>query len=224
MNVLCIHANPRDGGFVHGSLDAVASCLRERGASVRPLHLRNEGILDCTGCFACLRTGACVLDDSMEAICRSMRDADGYVVGGSVRNGHVTALYKRLLERITYPLIFTGDLTGKMVLSVSAVGKMGGKRATRKLLGLDGTGAYHVGHLFFRTDIPTRLTVDAVRRRLERAADQFLDRFRAEWRPGPLWHAARRVDRFIMKRRLFAGNPELYRHVIECYRRRGWMR
>ena len=224
MKVIGIYGNPKDGGFVHGCMDAIAKRLEERDVVVERLHLREQGILDCTGCFTCLRTGSCVLDDPMNGICERMRQADGYVIGCSVRNGYATALYKKFYERITYPLIFTGDMTGKFVLSVSAVGKMGGRGATSKLLGLAGTGAYHAGGLFFHTGIPTRLTVDAARVGLERAADRFLERYGAGWRPGPLWRLARRVDHFVMKRLLFAKSPETYRHVIECYRRRGWMK
>ena len=224
MNVIGICGNPKEGGFVHGCLEAIAHRLEKQGVQVEWLYLRNQGILDCTGCFTCLRTGTCVLEDPMNDICRRMRGADGYVIVCSVRNGYVTALYKRFYERITYPLIFTGDLTGKFVLSVSAVGKMGGQRPTSKLLGLEGTGAYHVGHLFFHTDIPTRLTVDGARSRLDRAADRFLGRFRAGWRPGALWHAGRLIDHLVTKRFMLAGKPDVYRHVIDCYRKRGWMK
>ena len=115
MNVMIIYGNPKEGGFVHGCLDAISERLGQRDVQVERLHLHRQGILDCTGCFTCLRTGACVLEDQMNGICERMRQADGYVIGCSVRNGYVTALYKRFYERITYPLIFTGDLIRRAI-------------------------------------------------------------------------------------------------------------
>jgi multimeric flavodoxin WrbA len=224
MKVMVINGNPKEGGFVHGCLDALAQRLERQGAQVETLHLRAQDIQHCTGCFACLRTGVCVLQDSMNEIAQRMRSADGFVIGCSVRNGYVTALYKTFYERITYPLIFTGDLVGKLALSVSSVGKMGGRRVTARFLGLKDSDVYPAGHLFFYTDIPTSLTVDAVRNRLDRAADRFLARLRAGCRPGPLWRIAHFADHLVMRRFLLAKKPDVYAHVIDCYRKRGWMK
>ena len=224
MNAVVLYANPKDGGFVHGCLDAIAERLAAGGAAVEHRHLKDEGIADCTGCFACLHSGRCVLDDGMNDLCERLRAADALVIGCSVRNGGVTALYKRFYERITYPLIFTGDLTGTHVLSVSAVGKMGGRRATAKLLGLRGTGAYPAGHLFFHTGIPTDKAPADVAPRLDAAADRLAERVRAGRRPGPLWHLARRLDRAVMARLLFAKDPDLYAHVLARYRQHGWLK
>jgi multimeric flavodoxin WrbA len=224
MKVIAIYGNPKAGGFVHGCLDAICDRLEIRGTDLERLHLREQGIQDCTGCFACLRTGECVLPDAMNEICRRMRAADGFVVGCSVRNGYVTALYKRFFERITYPLGFTGDLAGKYVLSVSAVGKATGKRATGRLLGLQGEGAYRTGHLFFHTGIPTTRTVDDCRGALEAGADRFLRRFEKRWRPGPLFHIGRRFDRFLIRKLMLNKDPDTYAHVIDCWKRRGWMK
>lgn len=223
MNAMTIYANPADGGFVHGCLDAISDRLEARGDAVERLRLKDADVRDCSGCFACLRTGECVLDDEMNDVCERMRSADAFVIGGSVRNGYVPALYKRFYERITYPLIFTGDLTGKCVLSVAAVGIMTGRRATAKLFGLHGTGAGHVGHLFFRAGIPTKLSPDDVRAKLDAAADRLARRIETGWTPDPLWRLARRLDRFVMKR-MFAKNPEMYAHVLERYRERGWIK
>ena len=223
MNVLAIYGNPKSGGFVHGCIDALADRLTERGATVERLHLRDAGIDDCGGCFTCLRTGRCVLDDDVNDICRRMREADGFVIGCSVRNGNVTALYKRFFERFTYPLVFTGDLHGKYVLSVSAVGMMGGRGLTKKLLGLAGSGAYPVDHLFFKTGIPTSQAPADVSDKLSGAADRMLECCRRGWRPGPLWRLGRRIDRAVMTRLLFRKQPDLYANVIARYRERGWM-
>lgn len=222
MNVLTIYGNPKEGGFVHGCLDFVSEHLGQRGAQVRRLHLKDQGIRDCTGCFTCLRTGTCPLPDGMNDVCQTIRDSDCLVIGCSVRNGNVTALYKRFLERITYPILFTGDMSDKYVLSVSAVGFAGGRKETRRHLGFAAAGARFTGHLFFRTGIPTKATVDAAKPRLIKAADRLWNCFEAKWRPGPFSRLARWFDRFIMRKLMFARHPDVYAHVIERYKQRGW--
>lgn len=222
MNVVTIYGNPKEGGLVHGCLDVISDHLAERGAQVERLRLKDLEILDCTGCFTCLRTGTCVLADSMNDICEKIRRTDCLVLGCSVRNGTFTALYKRFLERITYPICFTGDLYDKYTLSVSAVGIMTGKKETRKVLGLASSGARHTGHLFFKAGFPTKLSADDVRDRLHRAADRLGKCFEAKWRPGLLFYMARGLDRRLMRKFMFTKDPEQFAHVIECYKRRGW--
>jgi hypothetical protein len=63
-----------------------------------------------------------------------------------------------------------------------------------------------------------------VQGRLKRAADRLVHRFETTWRPGPLWHLSRRIDRLVLSRFLFAKDPEQYAHVIRCFRQRGWMK
>jgi hypothetical protein len=159
----------------------------------------------------------------MNEICRRLRAADGLVVGCSVRNSTFTALYKRFWERICYPLGFTGDISDKHVLSVSAVGMMGGRKATRLIVGMTQFGSRLSDHLFFKTGIPTSLSVDVVRPKLHRAADRLFRRIETDAVPGLGWRLARRIDRFVMRRFMFEKAPDFYAFPIECYRRRGWM-
>ena len=118
MKISAIYGNPKAGVFVHGCLDVVAEWLEELGVDVERLALKDQKIQDCVGCFTCLRTGECPLPDTMNDICGRLREADGFVVGCSVRNETFTALYKRFWERICYPLGFTGDISDKHVLSI----------------------------------------------------------------------------------------------------------
>ena len=223
MNIMTIYGNPKDGGFVHGCLGLISERLGERGADVERLVLKDQNIQDCVGCFVCLRTGECPLPDAMNEICRRLRAADGFVVGCSVRNSTFTALYKRFWERISYTLGFTGDISDKHVLSVSAVGMMGGRKATRLIVGMTQFGSRLSDHLFFKTGIPTKLSVDDVRSRLLEAADKLYDRIESKRSPGIAWKLARRIDRFVMRRFLFTKSPEFYAHVIARYKQRGWM-
>ena len=223
MRILAVYGNPKEGGFVHGCVDIIAGRLESRGVEIDPLKLRDAHIADCTGCFTCLRTGACVIDDDMNAVCERIRAADGLVCGGSVRNGYMTALFKRFYERITYTIIFTGDITDKYVLGVSAVGVGGGKKVTRRIVAMEEMGARTVGHLFFHTGIPTKLRPDDVKDTLTAAADKLYDRIDRQTTPGLAWRIARRLDHALMRKLMFSKNPDTYANVIKCWQQRGWM-
>ena len=224
MKVMVIYGNPKEGGFVHGSLDIVRARLEDRGVEIDELRLAREDIKDCTGCFRCLATGKCVIDDAMNDVCERIRQTEGIVAGASVRNGNVPALYKRFYERITYPILFTGDMTEKYVVGISAVGFATGKKATRRMVAMTEGGARTVAHLFFRTGIPTQITTEDVKDRLERAADKLYEHIKAQ-RPGPfVSNIVRAIDRWFMVRCMFLKAPETYKHVLESYKKRGWMK
>ena len=224
MKIMVIYGNPKEGGFVHGSLDIVRTRLEGRGVAIDELRLAREDIKDCTGCFTCLATGKCVLDDVMNGVCERIREADGLVVGASVRNGRAPALYKRFYERITYPIFFTGDITDKYVLGISAVGMGGGKKDTRQMVAMTETGARTAEHLYFRVGMPTKLLPTDVKDRLERAADKLYDHIKTQRSPGLEWKLSRRFDHWLMPRFVFNKKPDAFKHVIEAYRRRGWMK
>jgi len=224
MKIMAVYGNPKSGGFVHGCVDLIADRLEGRGVEVDRLHLADADIKDCRGCFTCLRTGQCIIDDDMKAITERIRAADGLVCGGSVRNGYMTALFKRFYERITYTVIFCGDITDKYVLGVSAVGMAGGKKVTRRIVAMEEMGARTVDHLFFRTGIPTKLSVDAVGGRLVAGADRLYEHVARQKSPGLFWRIRRRMDRALVGKLMFKKDPDTYANVIRSWRRRGWMR
>jgi len=224
VKVIVINGSPKQGGFIGGALDVIASHIEAKAVTVRRLSLAESSIGECLGCFNCLRTGSCVLDDDMDDIIKGMLEADGLVMGSPVRNGLTTACYKRFYERITYRLGFTLLLEGKHTLAISSVGFMGGKAVNRKFLGLEDIGARTSDYLFFRVGIPSKINGGDVRDRLERAADRFLDDIENA-RPRRLFsRIGAAVDRITMGQFMFKKSPDLYAHVIECWRKKGYMK
>lgn len=226
MKVLSIYGNPKDGGFVHGAVDTVSDHLAGRGVDVERIRLMDRKIAHCKGCFTCLAKGACVIDDDMTDICARIREADGLVVGCSVRNGHVTALYKKFYERITYTLNFPGDISDKYVLGVSAVGMAGGARATRSLVGMADGRSRLVRHLFFRRGIPSRDATgdEKIEARLKSAAEDLDRAISTRKTRGLVGRVGAWFDRLIMRKLMFEKQPDTFAAVIDAYRRRGWMR
>ena len=99
MRVLVVYGNPKAGGFVHGCVDAIADRLESRGVQVDRLRLADVNLADCTGCFTCLGTDRCVMDDDGHEIVQRIRAADGLVCGASVRNGQSPKDWWNRLQR-----------------------------------------------------------------------------------------------------------------------------
>ncbi|NLE76752.1 MAG: flavodoxin family protein, partial [Chloroflexi bacterium] len=181
-------------------------------------------IEDCRGCFHCLRTGRCAIPDEMDGIVERMLAADGLVVGSPVRNGNVTALYKRFYERITYRLGFPLLMEDKQVLAIASVGFAGGKALNRRLLGLQATmHARLAGWLFFRVGIPARVGAEELRPRLTAAADRLVAAIAGRRGRGLGARLAYGLDRLLLPRLLFAKSPELYAHVLARWREKGYL-
>ena len=222
VRVLCVYGNPKHGGFVHGCVDHIAAYLEGKGLEIDRLHLGECAIGDCIGCFNCLRTGKCSIQDDMGEIIERIRLCDGLVTGASVRNGLFPAIFKRFFERITYILGFGRELRGKYVLAIGAVGIAGGKKPLGRLITFRDFHTYVTDFLFFRTGIPTRRTVAEVAPSLDKAADKFYNAVTSR-KPLP-WHARlnERVDNFIVRKFMLERNPDhVYDYVIAKWKEKG---
>lgn len=223
LKVASIYGNPKAGGFVHGCLDHLAARLADNGVEVTPVRLHERDIRHCTGCFTCLKTGQCAIDDDMGDVTRLLREADGWLVGASVRNGYFPALYKTFYERITYTLAFTWTMFEKHILAVGAVGMATGRDPTKKIVAMTQARSNLSSFLFFKTGIPTRITPRDVAGKLDRAADRFLRRMRTGARPPLATRLARAIDQAVVHRLMVKKNPEQYAFVREEWKRKGYI-
>ncbi len=220
--ILLIQTSPRRNGFSAAVVAIAGKHLAKSGSEVKSVHLADYRFSDCMGCFACLKTGICPLQDDLETLKKEMLEATGLVIAGGVRNGRVGALYKRFVERITYTMGFPLLLEGKYVLSMSSVGIMGGRGDGARFYGLqDVFSARHVGHLHFVSGIPSREPGEADRVRVHRSCDALLHAVRTRRQRSLLSRMTLAIDRAIMRRFVLAKKPDFYAHVIEIRKQNG---
>jgi multimeric flavodoxin WrbA len=160
----------------------------------------------------------------METIRQTMLEVHGFVVGSPVRNSMMTACYKRFYERITYPLGFPLLLEDKYTLAVSSVGYMGGKAVNKRFAGLQDVCHTRLSDFIFcRVGMPTNVQPADLQEQLKRAADKLLSDIRTSRPRGILDRISAAVDRTVMRKLMFEKNPAVYAHVIECWKRKGYM-
>lgn len=225
MKVLVINGNPKKRGFIAGVLDIISSYLETQDVEVQYLRLADAQIKDCIGCFQCLKTGTCALNDDMNNIIQTMMKVDGYVVGSPVRNGLTTACYKRFYERITYLLGFPLLLEDKYILAISCVGYMGGKTVNKRMVGLQ--DIFHTrltNFIFYKVGMPTKIQPVDIQHQLEHAANKLIYDIRNHRPRKLLDRVLFAVDRTIMRKFIFEKNPEPYTYAINCWKQKGYMK
>jgi len=225
MRILVINGNTKSTGFIAGALNIIIKYLESKNVDVEYLQLTNTQIQDCKGCFNCLKTGSCIIEDDMNDILEKMLAADGFVVGSPVRNGMTTACYKRFYERITYTLGFPLLLEDKYTLAISSVGFAGGKSINRKTLGLQDVFFTTLSDfLFFKTGLPSRVKAEDVTDKLEHSAEKLIRDIETKRKRSFFARVSFAIDRIIMRNIVFKKTPDAYEFVINCWKKKNYIK
>ncbi len=224
MKIAVINGSPKSSGFTHEVLDIAANHLRGKDVRVDYVKLGERNILDCIGCFNCLKTGYCVLDDDLRSIIDVMLESDGFVVGSPVRNGLITACYKRFIERITYILGFTLALEDKCTMGVASVGFAGGRSVSKRFCCLQ--GVFHTrlsSFIFAHVGIPAKKNPGKMESLLLQGADKLIHDISSQRARSLMGRMSFSIDKAVMRRFVFEKNPEVYQNVIRNWRSKGYM-
>lgn len=103
MKVLGVGFSHRKGGNSETLLLEALKGAQTCGADTEFLPLRKWDIAPCVGCQACRGTGACALDDGMQALYPKLEAADGLILASPVYHYSISGLGKLFLDR-TYAL------------------------------------------------------------------------------------------------------------------------
>ena len=103
--VLVISSSPRKGGNSDILCDAFAEGAKEAGNKVEKVRIADLKIGYCTGCYACQKTGNCVIKDDARSVIDKMMAADVIVLASPVYFYSICAQLKALIDRtvVVYP-------------------------------------------------------------------------------------------------------------------------
>jgi multimeric flavodoxin WrbA len=105
VKILAINGSYRDDGITDQTVEAMAEAIKEAGAEVETVLLRDYPIEFCLNCRECTQLpgetpGQCVQHDGMHPLVDKIEAADGYVLAAPTNFGSVTAIFKRFMERL----------------------------------------------------------------------------------------------------------------------------
>ena len=76
MKTVILFGSPRKEGNTIQLARAVSDALKAKGGNVRMLYLNDLNIRPCQGCYACLKSGVCKINDDMKDIRKYVLESD----------------------------------------------------------------------------------------------------------------------------------------------------
>ena len=103
IKIIGIVGSPR----LHGNTEylvkeALDEAMKEGGVETEVIRLAEKTIKPCTGCYSCLKTGKCFIEDGFEFVFKKMVEADGIILASPVYVGSATPQIKSLIDRTCY--------------------------------------------------------------------------------------------------------------------------
>lgn len=134
--VLILSTSPRRDSNSEALARAFAEGAAEAGHQTELISLRGKELRFCLGCFACQKTGKCVIRDDAAQIVEKMEQADALVFATPIYYYEMSGQMKTLLDRAN-PL-FTADYRFRDVYLLSSAAEDEDFVPQRALNGLAG--------------------------------------------------------------------------------------
>ena len=134
--VVILSTSPRRNSNSEALAEAFAKGAAEAGNKVEIIRMREKNYRFCLGCFACQRTGKCVIKDDMAEIVPKMSEADVLVFATPIYYYEMSGQMKTLLDRAN-PL-FVADYRFRDVYFLSSAAEDEDYVPQRAQSGLEG--------------------------------------------------------------------------------------
>ncbi len=99
MKILVLRGNPRKDGVSEKIADIFTGALRRAGADVADVRLASKKIKPCEGCFCCVASGKCKINDDAAEILEVLDEADALVCVSPVYFYSMSGLLKNFFDR-----------------------------------------------------------------------------------------------------------------------------
>lgn len=102
MKVLLINGSPHAKGCTYTALCEVAEALNKEGVETQIFQVGTKPISGCLGCGACMKTGRCVISDTVNEFLDLAEQADGFVFGSPVHFASASGMLTSFMDRAFY--------------------------------------------------------------------------------------------------------------------------
>jgi multimeric flavodoxin WrbA len=100
MKIVGLIGSPRKNGNTDVLVQKALEGAKAQGAETTLFYLNELNIRGCQACYACKKTGHCVVNDDMAEIYRVINEADGIILGSPVYFGRFTAQVSLFMDRL----------------------------------------------------------------------------------------------------------------------------
>jgi NAD(P)H-dependent FMN reductase len=230
IRIVGLNGSPHRNGNTVALMRWILEGCAEAGAEVEWIHLIDWEVRYRQGCFTCLRTGTCPIQDDYQSILSQLLAAGGVVVGSPVYEGQPTAQLKTFLDRMTLLGLYTRTYEAQRSVGVATSGVAPTAGVAKYVAGMFGQRCGVIGAK--TTSIAhgyQRLAEVHDRRLPERAralGRSLVARIQTAHQPrfptpAHLWYGI--LARFVLQP-MVARNAEQFAGVLQIWREKGWLR
>lgn len=102
MKTLLVNGSPHAKGCTYTALCEVAAALEQEGIETEIFQVGTKPISGCLGCGACLKTGRCVIADTVNEFLDKAEKADAFVFGSPVHFASASGMLTSFMDRAFY--------------------------------------------------------------------------------------------------------------------------
>lgn len=102
MKVILVNGSPKKTGCTYTALREVEGALQRNGIETEIFWVGAAPIAGCIGCGACLKSGKCFVDDTVNVFVEKAKMADGFVFGSPVHYAAASGALTSFLDRAFY--------------------------------------------------------------------------------------------------------------------------
>jgi len=97
--VLAIMGSPRRKMNTDRLLDVTLDGVKNTGADIKKVYLRDLKFSHCIGCDSCSKTGICFQKDDMQSIYEDFNNSDAIIIASPLYFNTVSSLTKMMIDR-----------------------------------------------------------------------------------------------------------------------------
>ena len=127
MKVILVNGSPHKNGCTYTALTEIAETLQKEGIESEIFWVGNKPISGCIACKGCLKTGKCVIDDTVNEFLEKAKEADGFIFGSPVHYAGASGAITSFMDRAFYHK--SGNYQGKPAAAIASC-RRGGASAT----------------------------------------------------------------------------------------------
>ena len=102
MKVLLVNGSPHANGCTYTALCEVAGALEKEGIETEIFQVGTKPISGCLACGACMKTGRCVINDTVNEFLAKVETANGFVFGSPVHFASASGALTSFMDRAFY--------------------------------------------------------------------------------------------------------------------------
>lgn len=102
MKVMLINGSPNEKGCTYTALNEIASTLEKNNLETEIFYLGKHPIPGCSGCFACMKTGKCRIDDVVNKLWSKIDTIDGFIFGSPVHFASSSGMLTSFMDRFFF--------------------------------------------------------------------------------------------------------------------------